>query len=323
MPLERKSARLEHVATPLERTPAPLERETAAHRELPVDRVTEPQMDSTPSVLGEPGPDATDEQEPMTFETRGTPFQTYAEPASPPSPGRHVRRLHSQRSDRSEWNPTQPVTGRHVLPIGGPAVGAADRDRRLWLFGAVTVVLMLLGLLIGRQVTQTGPLVGATLPRSTPSVHASAPPSAAPSLPIATAVPGPTVAIPSAPTPAQLTGAKTLGTGSGGFTVADVRYGMHPNDLRLVFDLAYPNTVTGDPTTVVGYDGATTLYVEFTGVNGASNIATMPPGQVVASIVPLPMARNTSRLIFKITLRKHATFDAYYLSGGRLVIDVT
>ena len=49
----------------------------------------------------------------------------------------------------------------------------------------------------------------------------------------------------------------------------------------------------------------------------------MPTGQVVASVVALPMVRNTGRLIFKITLRKHAAFDAYYLSGARLVIDVT
>jgi hypothetical protein len=49
----------------------------------------------------------------------------------------------------------------------------------------------------------------------------------------------------------------------------------------------------------------------------------MPTGKVVVSVVPLPMARNTDRLIFKITLSKHAPFDAYYLSGARLVIDVT
>ena len=41
------------------------------------------------------------------------------------------------------------------------------------------------------------------------------------------------------------------------------------------------------------------------------------------SVTALPMARNTSRLIFKITLRKNAPFDAYYLSGARLVIDIT
>ena len=140
---------------------------------------------------------------------------------------------------------------------------------------------------------------------------------------MATAAPATTPVIPAAPSPQQLTSAKTLGNGSSGFSVADVRYGEHPNDFRLVFDMAYPNTVTGDPTTVVGFDGPTTMYVEFTGVNGASNVAAMPPGQVVESVVPLPMVRNTGRLIFKITLRKNAPFDAYYLTGARLVIDVT
>jgi hypothetical protein len=249
-------------------------------------------------------------------------FGVNAEPASTPVPGRHVRRLQAQKPDRREWNPTRPVTGRHVLPLGGPAVGAADRDQRLWLFGAITVVLMLLGLLIGRQVTQTGPLAAATIPRSAPSSHATTPATSAP-LPIATPAPVPTAIIPVAPTPQQLTGATTLGNGSGGFSVADVRYGLHPNDFRLVFDLAFPSTVTGAPTTVIGYSGATTMYVEFTGVDGVSNVAVMPTGKIVVSVVPLPMARNTDRLIFKITLSKHAPFDAYYLSGARLVIDVT
>ncbi len=306
---------------------APLERAPIAPTDAPVEGIVELRGDPTPSLLDERVSAAVRESARESssphLEATGTPFHAYAEPASSPAPGRHVRRLHSQRSERREWNPTQPVTGRHRLPIGGPAVGAADRDRRLWLFGAATVILMLLGLLIGRQVTPTGPLVSSTAPHSTPTLHATTPATAAPSLPVATAVPAPTATIPTAPTPQQLTGARTLGTGSGGFTVADVRYGEHPNDLRLVFDLAYPDTVTGNPTTVIGYGGATTLYVEFTGVNGASNVAAIPPGQVVASIVPLPMARNTSRLIFKITLRKHAAFDAYYLSGARLVIDIT
>ena len=214
------------------------------------------------------------------------------------------------------------MTGRHVLPLGGPAVGAADRDQRLWLFGAITVVLMLLGILVGRQVTQSGPLVAATVPRTAPSSHATTPPTTAP-LPVATPAPAPTALIPTAPTPQQLTGATTLGNGSGGFSVADVRYGLHPNDFRLVFDMAFPNTVTGSPNTVIGYSGPTTIYVEFMGVNGASNVAAMPPGKLVVSVVPLPMARNTDRLVFKITLSKNAPFNAYYLSGARLVIDIT
>jgi Putative zinc-finger len=241
-------------------------------------------------------------------------------PSSPsPIPGRHVRRLKLQKPDRRAWNPTQPVTGRHVLPIGGPAVAAADRDRRLWVFAAATAAVMVLGLLIGKQVTQS-PAPTSSTHRPTASAPAVIPPTSAP-LQIAT--PAPVVTGPPAPAPQQLTGTKNLGTGSSGFTVADVRYGMHPHDFRLVFDLAFPNSGTGAPATVVGYFGPTTLYVEFNGVDGTAPIKAMPPGQVVVSVVPLPMVRNTGRVIFKITLSHNAPFDAYYLSGARLIIDVT
>ena len=308
------------LAAPLERPRTPVANGTYADpRSWMDDTPAEPTFEYRGGGASVPAaePDA------ATIEEDDTQFGLRDEAASPPAPGRHVRRLQSGRSGRREWNPSLPVTGRHVLPLGGPAVAAADRDRRLWLFGAITVVLMLLGLLIGRQVTQTAPLA-ATLPRATPTHHATTttPPTAAP-LPVATPALSPIAILPTAPTPQQLTGTKTLGNGASGFSVADVRYGEHPNDFRLVFDMAFPNTVTGDPATVIGYDGATTLYVEFTGVSGASNIATMPPHQVVVSVVALPAVRNSDRLVFKITLTKKAAFDPYYLSGARLVIDIT
>jgi hypothetical protein len=314
------------LAAPLERTPAPAAEVRAPEREsaTEVTRLAPSPWEQKPAprdieyVGAVVPPKFAADSEPTTPSA----FDDDSDGGPMPTPGRHMRRLHSQKPDRSDWNPTLPVTGRHVLPLGGPAVGAADRDRRLWLFGAVTVVLILLGLLVGRQVTQTTPLVASNLPKPTTAVHASTPPTAAP-LPVATPAPSILPAIPAAPTPQQLTSVKTLGTGSSGFSVADVRYGEHPNDFRLVFDMAFPDTVSGDPDAVIGFDGPTTMYVEFTGVNGASDIATMPNGQVVVSVVALPMARDTGRLIFKITLSKKATFDAYYLSGARLVIDVT
>ncbi len=309
------------LAAPLERPHAPIANGTYAEPSSWMDDTPAEPTFEYRGAGGAPAP--APELDAATVEEDATQFGLRDEGASPPAPGRHVRRLQSHRPDRREWNPTQPVTGRHVLPLGGPAVGAADRDRRLWLFGAITVVLMLLGLLVGRQVTQTGPLA-ATLPPSTPTHHATTitPPTTAP-LPVTTPALTPIAILPTAPTPQQLTGAKTLGSGSSGFSVADVRYGEHPNDFRLVFDMAFANTVTGDPATVIGFDGATTLYVELTGVSGASNIAAMPPHQVVVSVVALPAVRNTDRLVFKITLSKHAAFDPYYLSGARLVIDIT
>jgi hypothetical protein len=329
------------LAAPLGRTPAPTPTPASAIT-LPAEPATEdvgkpPVMDGTAHerlatdpapvevdevIDADPGPVEVHEvvEDPLVYAAAmdEVPAEANLAPLEVPKPGRHVRRLHSRKPERA-WNPAQPITGRHVLPIGGPAVAAADRDRRLWLFAAVTLVVMVLGLVIGRQATQTGRPAAATttLPRAT--APAAIPPTSVP-LPVTTP---PVATGPPAPAPQQLTGITNLGTGSSGFTVADVRYGEHPNDFRLVFDLAFPNSVTGAPTTVVGYFGSTTLYVEFTGVDGTAPIGAMPPGQVVASVVPLPMVRNTGRLIFKITLRHNAPFSAYYLSGARLVIDVT
>ena len=154
------------LAAPLERTTSPVADVPAP---TPAPSAGMPTAAPPSSMSGTtPCPRSLPASTRQAEKTTSVHFGVTAEPVSAPVPGRHVRRLHSQKADRREWNPTRPVTGRHVLPLGGPAVGAADRDRRLWLFGAVTVVLMLLGLLVGRQVTQTGPLVASTNPRSTP-----------------------------------------------------------------------------------------------------------------------------------------------------------
>jgi Putative zinc-finger len=313
------------LAAPLGRStapsPAPVKPYRNGHKGPMVAPLAVPEK--LPELVDEPVDADIQSAQPAAVDAMVSPgaFREETQPSAPAAPGRHVRRLKSQTSDRRAWNPTQPRTGRHVLPIGGPAVAAADRDRGLWIFMAVTAVVLVFGLLIGRTVTQTAPLTTPHVTRPHPTAQATAVPTEAP-LPVAT--PAPAVATgPPAPTPQQLTGSHTIGTGSSGFSVADVRIGEHPGDFRLVFDLAFPATVAGAPTTVIGYDGPTTLYVEFTGVAGTSPIDSMPPGQVVVSVTALPMARNTSRLIFKITLRKNAPFDAYYLSGARLVIDIT
>jgi Putative zinc-finger len=309
------------LAAPLGRSPTPTQESVGtAASAAAVEPLVTP-MDEAP-VMNEAPVDLPAAQI-AAMDTPLTPdaFREDEAPSNPaPPPGRHVRRLKLQRPDRRPWNPTQPVTGRHVLPIGGPAVAAADRDRGLWVFAAVTSVVMVLGLVIGKQVTLSRVPAAATIHRPTATAPAVVPPAATP-FPVAT--PAPVVTGPPAPAPQQLTGIKNLGTGSSGFTVADVRYGLHPHDFRLVFDLAFPSSVTGAPATVVGYFGPTTLYVEFSGVDGTAPIKAMPPGQVVVSVVPLPMVRNAGRLIFKITLSHNAPFDAYYLSGARLIIDVT
>ncbi|HEY6470290.1 MAG TPA: hypothetical protein VI434_11025 [Candidatus Dormibacteraeota bacterium] len=316
------------LAAPLGRNTAPAPAPVKPHRNGPTGPMVAPLAvpEQMPEVVDEPmDVDVADDHLAAVDElVSPDAFREYIEPSAPTAPvgpGRHVRRLKSQTSERRSWNPTQPRTGRHVLPIGGPAVAAADRDRRLWIFAAATVVILIIGLLIGRSATLATPVAAPHVTKPRPTAHATAAPTVAP-LPVATPV-APVATVPAAPTPQQLTGSHTIGTGSSGFSVADVRIGEHPNDFRLVFDLAFPDSVSGAPTTVVGYDGPTTLYVEFAGVEGTAPVETMPPGQIVVSVTPLPMVRNTSRLIFKITLRKNAPFDAYYLSGARLVIDIT
>jgi hypothetical protein len=323
------TAALEPLVTPVDEAAVIDEAPVMNEAPMPVEAVNAPgptdvaTLHQAPTPIEAPVAEGISAAQIAAMDTAASPdaFREDGAPSpSAPPPGRHVRRLKLQKPDRRPWNPTQPVTGRHVLPIGGPAVAAADRDRRLWVFAAVTAVVMVLGLLIGRQVTQPRAPAAATIHRPTATAPAVIPPTATP-FPVAT--PAPVVTGPPAPAPQQLTGIRNLGTGSSGFTVGDVRYGMHPHDFRLVFDLAFPNRVTGAPATVVGYFGPTTLYVEFSGVNGTAPIRAMPPGQVVVSVVPLPMVRNAGRLIFKITLSHNAPFDAYYLSGGRLIIDVT
>ncbi len=316
------------LAAPLGRTPAPSPAPTKHHRDGYRGPIVAPLAvpEKLPELVEEPVDADTLDDHLAAVDAMVAPDAIRDDtapsaPTAPIVPGRHVRRLKSQTSERRSWNPTQPRTGRHVLPIGGPAVAAADRDRWLWIFAAATAVVLIIGLLVGRTVTQTAPVAAPHVTRPHPTAQATAIPTIAP-LPVATPAPA-VVTGPAAPTPQQLTGSHTIGTGASGFSVADVRYGEHPNDFRLVFDLAFPATVTGAPTTVIGYDGATTLYVEFTGVTGTAPIESMPPGQVVESVSALPMARNTNRLVFKITLRKNAPFDAYYLSGARLVIDIT
>ncbi len=306
------------LAAPLERSHPPVaDVDPQPERPAPWPAPMDEPMELSPVVTVEPiSPGSTPRIDPIQPDEGPMP----RDPAPSQRPGRHVRRLKAQKPERRPWDPTRPVTGRHVLPIGGPAVGAADRDRRLWAFAAATVAVMVVGLLVGRNVVQPSTHASTTVIRPRPTIAATAPATQAP-LPIAT--PLPAVTVPPAPTAAQLTGVKKLGTGSVGFSVADVRYGEHPNDFRIVFDLAFPDTVSGAPATVIGFDGSTTMYIEFTGVTGTAPIATPPSGQVVASLEPLPMARNSDRLVFKITLRHKAPFDAYYLPGGRLIIDVT
>jgi hypothetical protein len=222
----------------------------------------------------------------------------------------------------------QRATGRHLRGVArsrgasllqrasGGMEATGVRDRRLWAFMGMTAALLVLGLLIGKQVASTSVArLPAASVRATPAVpHAST----APVVPQATPAPSLT------PTPLQLTGAQTLGSGAGGYAVADLRYGVHPGDFRIVFDFSASggSTPSGSPVVTAGFGNATTLYIIFVGVAPGSP-AVSPRGGVVTGVSLLPHSPIAGRIVYEVTLSRAAKLSAIYLSNPtRLVLDL-
>ena len=223
-------------------------------------------------------------------------------------PGRHTRGLRSGRPPRT-------------------GIARPIDDRRLWLYGGVVLLLLIIGVLAGKSVSTQpatnastagapGPTAIPLNPTATPVIAQATP------TPAATAHPTP-VPAPAAPNPNDLTGVHTLGSGGSGFAMQDVRYGSHPNDFRMVFDLSGGSG--GTPDVTVGFGNATTLYVEFVGVSGATPPAQPVAGNIVTSVQLLPQSRNNpGRTIYQITLSRAASLGTLYLNGPvRLVIDLS
>ena len=237
-------------------------------------------------------------------------------PDHPPAQGRHARSLGGGgHSARPSWMNLDTLS-RRTRAISRPAVGVPATDRRLLGFIAGVVVLGIIGVLVGRSVTS---LPVASNPAAAP--HASAVPSA-PAQSIAPATPVPTQAPPPPPSPTQLSGIHSLGSGASGYTVGTLRYGSHPGDFRMVFDLTGTSTTT--PDVVIGWGNATTLYVEFVGVAPGGVPNNPLPGNTVVASHLLSMHTVPGRAVYQFDLAHAATLSAYYLTGPtRLVIDLT
>jgi hypothetical protein len=212
--------------------------------------------------------------------------------------------------------------GRHQVKLhrsAGGAAGEGIRDRRLWIFAAGTLVLMVIGLLIGKHVETSQsvaqrPIASA---RATPAVPRA---SVAPAVP---ATPSPAVA--AAPNPLQLTGAQTLGGGAQGYAVQDLRYGAHPGDYRIVFDLGPvgSGSPSGTPGVTAGFGNPTTLYIIFAGVipGGAPNPPA--PGGVLTGLTLLPHSPIAGHIVYQLNLSRAVKLSAGYLTGpARLVLDL-
>jgi hypothetical protein len=260
------------------------------------------------------------------------------EPVAPPSefprplprddeaaqPGRHRSALNREGSRLKLPSFTMPRPARRA-PSRPSGVTSPLGDRRMWMFGAVVLVAGLIGLLAGKSVT---PAPRTFAPGAVPNPTAIALPSAhASAAPTPTATPRPTpeptatpVPTPAVANPNQLTGPQTLGAGGTGFTVQDIRYGAHPGDFRIVFDLSG----SGSPATTVGFGNATTLYVIFTGATGPSTVAQPAAGNTATAVKLLQPSPIAGKTIYEFTLSGPAKLATMYLqSPVRLVIDLS
>jgi hypothetical protein len=243
----------------------------------------------------------------------GAPIAVEPPPTAPPAaPGRHLRGVSGRRgAGPAPWLERVRAAS---LPATLPA-GARGRQQALWAFGAVTALLLVTGLLVGKQAV-TAP--GAALPPPAPSLRPTPAPVVSPPAASASQQPAPTPS--TGPSPLHLTGARTLGSGAAGYAVTSVRYGVHPGDFRLVFDLQSPSEA-GSPAVTAGWGNATTLYVIFAGVDPSSPPS--PPRGIVTAVTVLPAATMPGRTVYAITLSRAATFSVLYLNGPtRLVVDV-
>jgi hypothetical protein len=214
-----------------------------------------------------------------------------------------------------------PLTRRtHSISLGRPAVGVPAADRRLWAFVAAVVVLGLIGVLVGKS-TSSLPQASAPATAPHPSTAPSLQPSIAPSAAATTPVPTPAPTPPPPASPLHLSDVHTLGSGAAGYHVGSLRYGLHPNDFRMLFDLAGANA--GTPRVMIGFGNATTLYVEFVGVMPGGLPNDPLPGNTVVTAHLLSARTIAGRTIYEFDLAHSATLSAYYLVGpARLVVDL-
>jgi hypothetical protein len=201
-----------------------------------------------------------------------------------------------------------------------------DGRRLLALFGAAALLMLVVGLVSGRT---TSPLPSGTASSQTsaaPAQHPSAAPSAK-----ASAAPGKTILGPSATKPSQapavgapqLTSTKVLGDGGTGYQVRDFRYGIHPNDFRIVLDMDASGSASGTPKATIGFQDPTTLLVVLDGVVPAGSTGQLPSSNPVVSVTLLTQSPFPGSTVYQLKLAHPVQFSAIYAGGPlRLVLDL-
>jgi hypothetical protein len=220
--------------------------------------------------------------------------------------------------------PERPGAAEH--PRRNP-VQVREGRRLLALFGAATLVMLIVGVVSGRTTTPL-PSSSTTAQSSQPSQAkpaTSKPAAKAPAAPAPSAAAPKQSAAPQAPAAGapQLTGVKVLGDSGSGYQVKDFRYGQHPNDFRIVLDMDAAGSATGTPKATIGFLDSTTLLVSIEGVVPAGSTGSLPPGSVATAVTLMQPSPFANAVTYQVKLAHAVTFTAGYVPGPlRLVLDL-
>jgi hypothetical protein len=245
------------------------------------------------------------------------PDEPVAAPARSPrlQPGRHTRALRAagRTANRADVVGTVRRMGETALVRGRAA--AADPRQRWVAIGALAALLLVavIGLGVGRS---------SPSPASAPATGSGRAPAASAAAASAPAISHPTAAAPSA-APSQapaVPAAITLGAGGSGWQVDKVRYGIHPGDYRIVFDMGAAGSSSASPTVVVGFASPTQMDVDFGATQPSGSAGALPPGGVATAVT---MTTINGHVVYQYTLSHPVTVHAAYLESPlRLVVDL-
>ncbi len=203
------------------------------------------------------------------------------------------------------------------------SASGASPDRRILAAIAGVVVIAGAALFISRGSSSPAPTATAThhTPAAAAGGAAPAPNTSAPAHPSTSAPAHPSTSAP-APTTGSLTGTQTFGSNGTGFQLKDIRYGIHPGDLRVVFDLGMLSGSSGtSPRAVVAFSDPQTMLITFSGVIPAGSTGSPPPGGAIASVTLVSTKGGTAQ--YRVKLTKAVTFSGGYLTGPvRFVLDL-
>jgi anti-sigma factor RsiW len=283
------------------------------------------ELEIQPAIVAEPEPEPVPTPEPI-YAPEPEPIHTFAperepfrEPITEPIAGTSARDDETSLHDLREQalKPSPMSFEALAKPARVKARSLQSRipsfDKRLLAVGAVALLILIVGIATGKSskvapttsASHSKPASSATTTNKTTS---SAVPSATPK------------AVQPTGTSVALTNTKTAGNGGTGYAIEDVRYGQHPNDFRIVFDMTGG---TGFPTVVVGFKTPTVMDVVFTGATPSNATGVLPNTTTVTKVTILP--RTTSgQTVYEYTLAHPVTVNkpAYYPSPTKLVLDL-